>query len=221
MDEKCKQKTSEVSVEGIRSDDDHVQADTNNSLLDSTSDPTFEAASGTIDTDITDFANVDITDVKPNSKWTKFSVYKNLIVITVSFLCLFTAYSSLEMLQSSLNVAGGLGLIGLTVVYSSKLLSSLFLPSFVFSKLGMKWTIVVATFGYIAFATASFHATWGTLIPASVLLGIGASNLWTGQMSYLSTLAGRYATITRIKLSNALSRMFSIFYVVFHTGMCF
>ena len=219
------EKRTDERKEDILRNDDYIQADTNiTNLLQYSTTESFDRVNEDVDIEINtiekeiSFNYGKEKDVKSNLIRMKFSVYKNLIVLALSFLCIFTAYGSLEMLQSSLNVAGSLGLIGLTVLYSCKLLSSLFLPSFVFSKLGMKWTIVVATFGYIAYIAASFHATWGTLIPSSVLLGIGASNLWTGQMSYVSTLARQYASISGLKFSNALSRVFSIFYTIYHTG---
>ena len=148
----------------------------------------------------------------------KIGIYKNLAVVTIAFLLLFAAYSSLENLQSSLNVAEGLGTTGLTVVYLSKLVSSLFLPPLLFSKLGLKWTIVISAFGYIAYIGASFRATWATIIPTSVLLGVGASNLWTGQMAFVSELSEQYSNTNNKEFSDVLSKFFSIFYTVFHTG---
>ena len=208
MDEKRINANDDLSEVGIHcSDVDLVQAGTNiTTLLQESKTETFNDANEKIHTE-TEVLDSSISysqkDGKSNFNLTKFNIYKNLLVITLSFLCLFMAYTSLEMLQSSLNVAGGLGMIGLTLVYTVKLLSSLFLPSLLFSKLGMKWTIVVAMFGYIAYIAASFHPTWGIVIPASVLIGIGGSNLWTGQMSYLSTLSQKYASMTGLKLSDA------------------
>ena len=157
----------------------------------------------------------ELTGVKRKNK---IGIYKNLAVVTIAFLLLFAAYSSLENLQISLNVAESLGTTGLTVVYLSKLVSSLFLPPLLFSKLGLKWTIVISAFGYIAYIAASFRATWATIIPTSVLLGVGASNLWTGQMAFVSELSEQYANKNNKEFRDVLSRFFSIFYTVFHTG---
>ena len=86
-------------------------------------------------------------------------IYKNLAVVSASFCLLFTAYHSLQNLQSSINVADGVGTIGLTVAYVSVIISSAFLPPLLISKLGMKWTMAVSIFGYVAYISAAFHAT--------------------------------------------------------------
>ena len=148
----------------------------------------------------------------------KWAIYKNLAVVSSSFLVLFTAYQSLQNLQSSINVTDGLGVIGLTVVYLSLIISSAFLPPLLIAKLGMKWTMVVSVFGYMAYISAAFRATWGSIIPTSVLLGIGAANLWTAKMAFVTELARRYSDLTESKLSNTLDRFFGIFFAVFQTG---
>ena len=42
----------------------------------------------------------------------KVAIYKNLAVLSVSFLLLFSAFLPLQNLQSSLNIAEGLGMTG-------------------------------------------------------------------------------------------------------------
>ena len=149
---------------------------------------------------------------------TKRSIYKNLAVVCICFMLLFSALLSLISLQSSINVAEGLGTIGMTFVFIAKVVSSLFLPPMVLSKLGMKWTMCFSLFGFIAYAAASFHATWITIIPTSIFLGVGLSNLWSGQMNFVTELCRRYSSITGQKESDVLSRFFGIFFAVFHTG---
>lgn len=149
---------------------------------------------------------------------TKRTVYKNLIILSIAFLLLFAAFQSLQNLQSSINVAEGLGNAGLTVLYVSFLISCVFLPSLMLSKLGMKWTMVMSVIAYLGYIGAAFHATWATIIPTSVLLGVLAATLWTGQLSYVAELARLYADITRSKLDECSSRFFGIFYGIYHTG---
>ena len=150
---------------------------------------------------------------------TKLTTFRNLSVVCISFLLLFSAFLSLANLQSSINVAEGLGTTGLTFVFITKVMSSLFLPPLVLSKMGMKWTMCISMFGYIAYIGASFHASWSTIVPTSFLLGVGASNLWPAQMNYVTELCRRHTNIyTELRQSEALSRFFGIFFAVFHTG---
>ena len=96
-------------------------------------------------------------------------------------------------------------------------MSCVFLPPFILSKLGMKRAIVISMFGYVSYTAASFYANWWTIIPASFVLGILASTLWTGQMSFVAELARIYSDV--IGMTNSSSRCFGIFYAVYHTGM--
>jgi len=56
---------------------------------------------------------------------------KNLIVLSSAFLLLFTAFQSLQNLQSSLNKEEGLGTVSLAVIYATGVLAGLFLPPLV------------------------------------------------------------------------------------------
>ena len=149
---------------------------------------------------------------------TVVTLYKNLLVVSISFLLIFAAFSSLQNIQSSINIADGLGVIGLTVAYGSKVVSSLFLPPFLMSKLGIKWTLVVSVFGYLAYIAAAFYATMETIIPTSLLLGFGGSNLWTGQMAFATELSQMYSNVRKIEYNSASSRFFGIFFSIYHTG---
>ena len=134
--------------------------------------------------------------------------YKNLAVVISSFCLLFTAYLSLQNLQSSINVAEGLGTTGLTVVYVSVIICNAFLPTLLISKIEMKWSSVISMFGYLAYISAAFRATWVSIISSSVLLGVGTACLWTAEMAFITELAQRYSGITDSKFSDNLDRFF-------------
>ena len=177
----------------------------------------------TVETEIS-FLQTDIEDAnrRTHSLDVEFvssrRLHKNLVVISVSFVLLFTAFQSLQSLQSSLNVAEGLGSIGLTTIYCTLIVSSIFLPALCFSKLGLKWTMVVSMATYLGYIAASFYAVWGTIIPCSILIGVGAANLWSGQMAYVTELAKSYSSVGKIRSNIATDKYFGIFYTIFHTG---
>ncbi|KAF3850197.1 hypothetical protein F7725_019916 [Dissostichus mawsoni] len=52
--------------------------------------------------------------------------FKNVLVVSVGFLSLFTAYGGLQSLQSE--CGAGMGVASLSVLYASIIVSSMFLP---------------------------------------------------------------------------------------------
>ena len=101
----------------------------------------------------------------------KRKITKNVFVISFGFLFLFTSFQSLQNLQSSLNKDEGLGLASLCVIYAALILSCIFVPPFVIGRLGCKWTLVLSMTGYVLYTVSNYYARWGTLIPASIIIG--------------------------------------------------
>jgi hypothetical protein len=101
----------------------------------------------------------------------KFQILKNVITISLGFLFLFTAFQSLQNLQSSLNVDEGRGLASLSVIYASLIISCMFVPPYLIGRLGCKWTLVVSMISYVLYTVANYYVQWWTLIPASFLVG--------------------------------------------------
>ena len=99
------------------------------------------------------------------------TTYKNLIVLAMGFLFLFMAFQGLQNLQTSIHSDTKLGLASLCVVYASLVLSCMFVPPLLISRLGPKYTIILAMSGYVLYTFSMFYPRYGTLIPASILLG--------------------------------------------------
>ena len=70
-------------------------------------------------------------------------VYKNLIIMCLAFTVLFTAYSNILSLQSSLNTKGNVGVNSLIVLNVFALVSSLFLTGISTDIFGLKWTMLL------------------------------------------------------------------------------
>ena len=58
------------------------------------------------------------------------TLYRNLILLSVSFLLLFVAYNGLGYLQSSLHREGGMGVVTQGILYATSSLSNLLLPRY-------------------------------------------------------------------------------------------
>ena len=91
------------------------------------------------------------------TKSQKRRIYKNVFLVSVSFLLLFVAFESMSKLQSSINTVDNLGLWSSVVVYASLIISCLFVPSLVISKLTIKWTMVIAVICYSTYIAAQFY----------------------------------------------------------------
>uniref|UniRef100_A0A8C3NID0 Protein unc-93 homolog A n=1 Tax=Geospiza parvula TaxID=87175 RepID=A0A8C3NID0_GEOPR len=143
---------------------------------------------------------------------------KNVLVISFGFLLLFTAYSGLQSLQSSLNAEEGLGVASLSVLYAALTLSSMFLPPIIIKKLGCKWTIAVSMCCYVAYSLGNFYASWYTLIPTSMILGLGGAPLWSAKCTYLTIAGTLYAEKAGKSAKDIINQYFGIFFLVFQTS---
>ncbi|XP_066402205.1 protein unc-93 homolog A [Molothrus aeneus] len=143
---------------------------------------------------------------------------KNVLVISFGFLLLFTAYSGLQSLQSSLNAEEGLGVASLSVLYAALTLSSMFLPPIIIKKLGCKWTIAVSMCCYVAYSLGNFYASWYTLIPTSMILGLGGAPLWSAKCTYLTIAGTLYAEKAGKSARDIINQYFGIFFLVFQTS---
>jgi hypothetical protein len=105
------------------------------------------------------------------NKRLKLMFLKNVFLVGGSWILLFTAFQSIANLQSSLNSDSGLGTASLSTIYVTLILGSIFLPTTMMEKLGIKWTIVICQFTYILYIAANFYAKYWTMIPAAIILG--------------------------------------------------
>ncbi len=94
---------------------------------------------------------------------------KNVFLVGGSWILLFTAFQSIANLQSSLNSDSGLGTASLSTIYVALILGSIFLPTTMMEKLGIKWTIVICQFTYILYIAANLYAKYWTMIPAAIM----------------------------------------------------
>ena len=145
----------------------------------------------------------------------KRRVWKNVAVISVAFLFNYNAFLSLSRLQSTLNRVEGMGVITMSILYATFVVSCLFAPKLMIRFFGHRWTIVVSFFGYIFYMAANGYAVWSTMIPSSVLVGMCAAPLWTAQASYFTIIAQHYERLTGQTSGTVISRFFGLFFFCF------
>ncbi|XP_068610073.1 protein unc-93 homolog A [Brachionichthys hirsutus] len=144
--------------------------------------------------------------------------FKNVLVVSIGFLSLFTAFGGLQSLQSSLNAAEGMGVASLSVIYASIIVSSMFLPPIMIKNLGCKWTIVAGMACYVSYSFGNLHPGWYTLIPTSVILGLGGSPLWSAKCTYLTISGNTQAAKDGKKGSDVINQYFGIFFFIFQSS---
>ena len=157
------------------------------------------------------------TPISQDFPMTRFQILKNVVIVSIGFVFLFTSFQSLGNLQSSLN-KGGLGTGSLSVIYGALVVSCMFLPTFIVSKLGCKWTVAASMVCYLAYMGAQFYAVWGLMAPAAVILGLGAAPLWSAKCTYLTQTAVWYAKMTGATEDAVINRFFGFFFMVFQTS---
>ena len=147
------------------------------------------------------------------SKW---KYRKNFAIICVSFILVFTAFRSVQNLQTSLNHPGRLGTIAMTCVHGTMFITCLFAPAFI-NKLTAKWTMVLGLMFYALWIAANLYPHFYTLIPTSIGVGLGQTLAWTSQVSYISRLATDYAHVSKEISDHEIYKFNGIFLACFQT----
>jgi len=143
---------------------------------------------------------------------------KNLIVMSISFVLVLTAFRAIQNLQSSLNAADRLGIVAMTCVHCTMFLTSPFAPSLI-DKLGSKWTIVLGMLFYLFWIAANFCPHFYTLVPTSIGVGFGQSLAWSAQISYMRQLASDYERLAGPEVNHrTLYRFNGVFLACFQTS---
>lgn len=117
---------------------------------------------------------------------------KNVIVLGFAFMFVHTAFVSLQGLQSTMNWEGGVGVVSLSCMYVSSILSCLLAP-WIIGRLTTKWTMVTAFIFFTGYFAGNFHPEHYMLVPLAVILGLLGGPLWSAQATTLTSVALAYA----------------------------
>merc|ERR1711892_499472 len=142
-------------------------------------------------------------------------IYKNVLLISISFLLLFVAFESMSKLQSSINVVNNLGTWANATVYASLILSCMFMPSILIKWLKVKWALVVCICCYSTYIAAQFYPEFYTLLPTAFILGMGAAPMWSAKCTYLTQVAHRFAGLDGSDPEPVVVKFFGIFFFFF------
>ena len=139
---------------------------------------------------------------------------KNLYATSISFMLVFSAFVGIQNLQSSLNAVPPLGVTSLALTYAFYFLIGFMTPAIV-RLLGTKYSLL---FGYIChtiYIATNFFPEFYTLVPSSILLGIGSGPVWAGLSTHLATTAITVAPHVMDSIDNLIARFTGTFFFIF------
>ncbi|XP_018318775.1 UNC93-like protein isoform X2 [Agrilus planipennis] len=148
----------------------------------------------------------------------KWRILKNVALISGSFMIQFTAFQGIANLQSSINAKDGLGTVSLSAIYAALVVSCIFVPTYLIKRLTVKWTLCLSLLCYLPYFVAQFHPRFYTLVPAGILVGIGAAPMWASKATYLTQVAGVYAKLTDQLVDGIIVRFFGFFFLAWQTA---
>ncbi|KAM0732824.1 UNC93-like protein [Formica fusca] len=152
------------------------------------------------------------------SRGEKWRILKNIGTVSIAFMVQFTAFQGTANLQSSINASDGLGTVSLSAIYAALVLSCIFVPTFLIKRLTVKWTLCLSMLCYAPYIGSQFYPKFYTLVPAGVLLGLGAAPMWAAKATYLTQVGGVYAKITDQPIDAIVVRFFGFFFLAWQTA---
>ena len=156
-------------------------------------------------------SSVTTDDIVTTAQRAKRHILKNLIVLAVSFLLVYTSFAAIQNLQSTVNRSASLGTIALACFYTSCVVASVFVP--VFLKLfGCKGCVLSGFTAYGVYSVTNFYPQFYTLLPVAVLQGVFTIPIGAAQGIYVTALAVKYAAITSETTSVVINRFNGIFF---------
>ena len=144
------------------------------------------------------------TSAKSKEKW---RITKSLLTLAAVIYGIFTAYTALEILQSTINK--DIGINSIVMLYTTKMVTS-FLGPLIVSKVTPKWTIFLSCLCCSSYVLANFYPKWYVLLPAGALVGLATGPFWISVNLYVTVLGCQYADITGATKATVLSRWNSL-----------
>lgn len=93
------------------------------------------------------------------------------------------------------------------------MVSCIFLPTLIIRKLTVKWALFFSMMCYAPYIAAQFHPRFYTLVPAGILVGLGAAPMWAAKATYLTQLGQVYAKLTDQAVEAIIVRFFGFFFL--------
>ena len=139
---------------------------------------------------------------------------KNVYGLSIMYVVLFTAFIGLQNLQSSINAAGGLGLVTLSLLYSSLIIAGFFTPG-ILRLLGTKYSLLFGCICHLIYTLTNYYPSWYTLVPASILIGFAFGPTWSAACTHLLEVSVIAAPSLSKKQDYLISKYTGIFFFIY------
>ncbi|XP_013784665.1 UNC93-like protein [Limulus polyphemus] len=146
---------------------------------------------------------------------TERQLVKNIVILGIAFACVFSSFSALQSLQSSLFQQSALGLKALCCVYGLTVISTLYAPIFV-HKVTPNWAITLSFVMVALFTSTFFYPRFYTLVPSAVLVGLTFGPLFSAQTSFLMHLVSKITCLTEEIREKVQQRFLRLFYLLYN-----
>ncbi|XP_063396948.1 protein unc-93 homolog A-like [Mytilus trossulus] len=149
---------------------------------------------------------------------TRAKAYKNVIALGLAFMFVFTAFVSIQGLQSTMNWEGGVGVTSLSSIYVTTIISCLLAP-WIIQKLTTKWTMIIAFVLCTGYFAGNFHPEYYMLVPLGALLGLLGGPLWSAQATSITSISLAYSEhIHAEEQEIVVNKMMGIFCGLYRTS---
>lgn len=111
-----------------------------------------------------------------------------------------------------------MGTISLAAIYGALVVSCLFLPTLLIRKLTVKWALFFSMLCYAPYIASQFYPKFYTLVPAGILVGLGAAPMWASKATYLTQLGQVYAKLTEQSVEAIIVRFFGFFFLAWQSA---
>ena len=138
--------------------------------------------------------------------------YRNVYGLSLSLFFLFSAFQSVQNLQSSVNARGGLGVLSLALLYGAFVFSGVVTTSIV-KVLGTKYTVMAAMLCHLTYVLCNFRGTWYSLVPASLLIGFASAPLWAASSAHITQVAVKLAPVVRERQDFLISQFTGVMFL--------
>lgn len=138
--------------------------------------------------------------------------YKNVYASSIAFMLVFSAFVGLQNLQSSLNAT--LGTTSLALIYATFLLVGFVTPGLV-RLLRTKYSLLFGFLCHLVYILTNFYPEFYTLIPSSIVIGIGSGPIWAGMSTHLASVAVIITPYTLESFKDTISKFTGIFFFIF------
>ena len=144
--------------------------------------------------------------------------YRNLYAVSIAFMLVFSAFIGIQNLQSSLNAQ--LGVVSLSVTYAFYFFIGFMTPGIV-RFLGTKYSLLFGFICHVIYIASNYYPEYYTLVPTSILLGIGSGPVWAGLSTHLATTAITLAPYVSDSIDVLISKFTGIFFFIFQLTQLF